>query len=97
MTYQNLIDKLAESRNIPKTEAKVVLEGIFDTLKVELGNGVGVSIPKFGTFKTRKKESRKVFSPHHKKHMIVPPKRVVDFTPSASLKNNLKHQEPGDE
>ncbi|CAN5202554.1 hypothetical protein BH23BAC3_BH23BAC3_16240 [soil metagenome] len=97
MTYQELIDKIAESRNIPKTEAREVLEGIFDTLTDELRNGVGVSIPKFGTFKTRKRDSRKVYSPHHKKYMIVPPKRVVDFTPSSSLKDNLKYQEPDDE
>lgn len=97
MTYQELIDKLAESRDISKREAKEMAEGIFDTLKFELGKGVGVSIPQLGTFTVATKESRKVYSPHHKKYMIVPPKRVVDFTPSAGLKDKLKFLELNNE
>lgn len=97
MTYHELIAQVAESRDIPKTEAKNVMDGIFNTLKEELGKGVGVSIPELGTFKTKKRDSRRVYSPHHKKYMIIPPKQVVDFTPSVNLKDNLKFKEPEDE
>jgi len=97
MTYQELIDKLAQSRNISKREAKEMVEGIFNTLKQELGTGVGVSIPNLGTFATKTKESRKVYSPHHKKYMIVPPRRVVDFSPSVGLKDKLKFLELNNE
>lgn len=97
MTYQELIDKIANSRDIPKTEAKEMVEGIFGTLKDELGRGIGVSVPGLGTFKAKTRESRKSYSPHHEKQMIIPPKRVVDFSPSANLKEKLKFTEPGDE
>lgn len=97
MNYQELIDKIAESRNIMDTDAKKNVEGIFDTHKDEPGNDIGVSIPEFGTYTTMEKDSSIVYSPHHKKYMIIPPQWVVDFTPSFSLKNNLKLQEPGDE
>lgn len=97
MTYQELIDNIPESRNIPNTDAKKNVQGIFDTLKDETGNDIGVSIPEIGTFTTIEKDLIKVYSYRHKKYMIIPPKRAVDFTSSFSLKNNLKLREPGDE
>lgn len=97
MTYRQLIDKLADVRDIPKSQARELLEGLFDTLHEELGNGKGVSIPDLGTFKTKTRESRKVFSPHHETFIMVPPKRVVDFSPSVNLKENLKFVEVGNE
>lgn len=97
MTYKQLIEKLADVRDIPKSQARGLLEGLFDTLHEELGNGKGVSIPDLGTFKTKTRESRKVYSPHHETFIMAPPKRVVDFSPSTNLKENLKFAETGDE
>lgn len=97
MTYKELIHNLAETRGIPKSQTKEILEAVFSVLQDELGDGRGVSIPDLGTFKTQTKESRKVYSPHHESYMMVPKKRVVDFSPSISLKENLKFVEPDDE
>lgn len=97
MTYGQLIERIADEREISKTRAKMMLEGLFDTLAKSLSEGKGVSIPEIGTFKTKTRESRIIYSPHHNKKMIAPPKRVVDFTPSSRLKENLKFVEPGDE
>lgn len=97
MTYKDLIDRVSEERDITKKEAKEFIEGIFDTLSDELAEERGVSIPGLGTFKTKTREERKVYSPHHETYILVPPKRVVDFTPSSTLKDNLKFVETGDE
>ena len=74
-----------------------VLTALRGVLGDELENDIGVSIPGLGTFKTKTREERKVYSPHHESYMMIPPKRVVDFTPSSSLKDNLKFVETGDE
>lgn len=74
-----------------------MVDGLFEALESELAEGTGVSIPGLGTFRTKTKEERKVYSPHHETYIMVPPKRVVDFTPSANLKENLKFAETGDE
>jgi len=97
MTYKDLIERVSESRDIPKTHARELIESIFGVLGDELEDGTGVSIPGLGTFKTKTREERKVYSPHHESYMMVPPKRVVDFTPSSNLKDNLKFVETGDE
>ncbi|WP_340104977.1 HU family DNA-binding protein [Rhodohalobacter sp. 8-1] len=97
MTYNELIDRVSESRDIPKSQAKEIIDSLFETLGQELERGSGVSIPGLGTFRTKTKEERKVYSPHHETYIMVPPKRVVDFTPSANLKENLKFVEAGNE
>ncbi|REL37622.1 HU family DNA-binding protein [Rhodohalobacter sp. SW132] len=97
MTYRELIDTVADSRDISKKEAKEIIEGIFGTLTDELGNGRGVSIPGLGTFSVNTRDARKSYSPHHEKYMMLPPKRVVNFSPSAGLKETVKFPEPDDE
>lgn len=97
MTYKELTDRVAESLDITKTQAKEYIDNIFDVLGDELADGNGVSIPGLGTFTTKTKEERKVYSPHHETYIMVPPKRVVDFTPSSNLKDNLKFVGTGDE
>jgi len=94
MTYLELIDSIADSRDISKKEAKEIVEGIFGTLSDELSSGRGVSIPGLGTFTVKTKDARKSYSPHHEKYMMLPPKRVVEFSPSSGLKENLKFPEP---
>lgn len=97
MTYKELINRVAESRDIPKAQAKEFIESVFDVIGDVLENGNGVSVPDLGTFKTKTKDERKVYSPHHETFILAPPKRVVDFAPSSSLKDNLKFVEAGDE
>jgi nucleoid DNA-binding protein len=97
MTYKDLIDRVSKERDITKKDAKEFIECIFDTLSDELADEKGVSIPGLGTFKTKTREERKAYSPHHETYILVPPKCVVDFTPSSTLKDNLKFVETGDE
>lgn len=97
MTYKELIDRVSENRDIPKSQAREMIDSLFETIGEVLEDGSGVSIPELGTFRTKTKEERKVYSPHHETFIMVPPKRVVDFSPSASLKENLKFVETGDE
>ncbi len=97
MKYNDLIDQLSEATDLPKNKTKSLVEKSMSVLQDQLNEGKGVTIPNLGTFSTKVKEIRKVYSPHHKKHMMVPPKRVVDFTPASGLKEKLKFVEPEDE
>ena len=97
MTYKQLIKLVADDRDIPNSQAKELIEGLFRTLEEEMEHGKGVSIPGLGTFLTKTREERRVYSPHHGTYIMVPPKRVVDFTPSANVKDNLKFVESDDE
>lgn len=97
MTYRELIDKLAEASGRSKTQTKELLDDAVSVLSGQLSRGKGVTIPDLGTFNTKVKEVQKVYSPHYKKYMLVPPKRVVEFNPSSVLKDELKFVGKDDE
>lgn len=65
-------------------EVTALLTDLFMTEK-------SVSLQKFGTFSTRKIEARKGYSPVLGKHVIFPPKRVLEFHPSEILKEKVKN------
>lgn len=97
MKYKDLIDQLSEKTGLTKAGTKDRLENVISVLSEQLSRGTGVSVPDLGTFKTEVKESKKVYNPHHKGYMMTPPKRVVEFTPSAHLKKEFKFTGGSDE
>jgi DNA-binding protein HU-beta len=94
MTYSELIDQLSEELELSRAEAKDLVDKTVTELTEQLGQGSSFTIPDLGTFKTRVKEVQKVYNPHYEKFMLIPPKRVVEFTPGRTLKDNLKYNNP---
>jgi DNA-binding protein HU-beta len=94
MTYNELIDQLSEELNLTRAETKDLVDKTVTEFTEQLGQGISFTIPDLGTFKTKVKEVQKVYNPHHEKFMLIPPKRVVEFTPGKNLKDNLKFINP---
>lgn len=90
MNYSDLIDQLSEQTGNSKTKTKELLKDTISVLSDQLSDGSGVSIPDLGTFQTKVNEEKKVYNPHYDAYMIVPPKRVVDFSPASGLKEEVK-------
>jgi len=90
MKKKQLIDKLSEETGMSKTRTEEMLSNTKNALTDTLSDGKGVSIPDLGTFSTKTNEVRKIYNPHHEAYMMVPPKRVVEFSPSSGLKEKLK-------
>ncbi len=97
MKYRELIDQLAKTSGKSKVQTKELLEVTTSVLSDHLSREKGVSIPDLGTFSTKVKDVQKAYSPHHKKYILVPPKRVVEFKPSSVLKDKLKYTGRDDE
>jgi len=97
MTYSELIDRLSEELNLSKDETRSLLEHTVSELANQLGQGYSFTIPGLGTFRTKVKDVQKVYSPDHEKYMLIPPKRVVEFSPVSSMKEHLKNSRPDDE
>jgi DNA-binding protein HU-beta len=97
MNYSDLIDQLAEATGNSKVKTKELLGDAISVLSDQLSKGTGVSIPDLGTFSTKVKDVQKVYNPHHDAYLMVPPKRVVEFTPASGLKNELKFTGRDDE
>lgn len=97
MNYSELIVQLAEQTGHSKAKAKEILNDTITVMADQLSEGTGVSIPDLGTFHTKVTEEKKVYNPHYESYMIVPPKRVVDFTPATGLKEEVKFLRPENE
>ncbi|TVQ03486.1 MAG: HU family DNA-binding protein [Balneolaceae bacterium] len=90
MNQSELIDRLSEQTGNTKTKTKELLGNAIDVLTKQLMNGNGVSVPNLGTFSTKVNPEKKVYNPHYEAYMLVPEKRVVEFTPAAGLKDDVK-------
>ena len=71
---------------------KVFFHGIslLSGMTQELQEGNVVTIQGFGTFEVKKKAERITVNPTTKQRMLVPPKLVLTYRPSAQLKDKFK-------
>ncbi|OQX95188.1 hypothetical protein B6I21_06710 [candidate division KSB1 bacterium 4572_119] len=90
MTNSELIKTLSSRLGQSQVEIKRLLKSSVKIMKEIIDEDVGVSIPGLGTFKTFIKSKRRSYNPYHKKFMVLPPKRVIKFRSSSSIKNELK-------
>lgn len=90
MKKKELIDKLSEETGLTKSSADEMLNITTEVITETLSDGKGMTIPDLGTFSTKTNEVRKIYNPHHEAYMMVPPKRVVEFSPATGLKEKLK-------
>ena len=97
MNYSDFINRLAEATGKSNSQAKELAEDVFSVLSDQLSRGNGVSIPDLGTFSVKVNDVKKVYNPHYERYMLIPPKRVVEFTPASGLKDELKFTGRGNE
>jgi len=84
---------LAEKLGITQTEAGSQIKSVIGIMKGAFDKGKNISILKFGTFAVKKIEPRKGFSPVLGKYVIFPPKQILEFHASESLREKVKNIE----
>lgn len=86
MNHKDFISQLTEQTNLSAKEANRLSQMLTDTIANALDDGDAVAIQGFGLFEAKKKMERIVVNPSSRQRMLVPPKLVVAFKPSATLK-----------
>lgn len=97
MNTNDVVTVLSENWDMTKKDTRQLLDTIIQTFNDNIAGGSAFTISKLGTFDTHTRNERKSYNPHYKQYMKLPPKRVVDFSPSKSLKEDLKQVELNDE
>ena len=87
MTKSHLINELAGQLNIDKTEAKVIINTIFDSITEALSAGDKVELRGFGSFRVKRRKARNGQNPKTGEKVKVPPKTVPFFKPGKELKS----------
>ncbi len=89
MNKAELIEKVAEKRNVTKKEANVCIDTVFEVIAKALANGDEVKISGFGNFKVKKIAARTAKNPMTKEIVKVPASKKVAFKQATALKEML--------
>lgn len=90
MNNKDFLNQLANKANISSAETKKMVEDFINMFADYADDGSIYSIQGFGNFEVKKKMERIVVNPSTKQRMMVPPKLVLNFKPSASVKDKFK-------
>ena len=95
MTKAELVEEVSEKTGLPKKQAEIVVNTVFESIVETLKTGEKIELRGFGSFRLRKREPRKGRNPKTGDKVDVPPKRVPYFKPGKELKDLInKDDEP---
>jgi len=86
MTKSELIEKLAERKNLAKSKAEEVVNTIFNSMKEALFKEEGIEIRGFGSFTIRHYDKYDGRNPRTTELVKVPPKRLPFFKVGKELR-----------
>jgi len=87
---QDLIAKVAETAELSKKQATLVVNTVFDAISESLANGEKVQIIGFGGFDVRERAERKGRNPQTGEEITIPASKVPGFRAGKALKDAVK-------
>lgn len=87
ITKADLVEDVIKTAQLPRKEAEIIVETIFDSVIQALQGGDKIEIRGFGSFRTRQRRGRMGRNPKTGEKVEVPPKRIPFFKPSKELKD----------
>ena len=89
MDNRAFIDTIAKKCAIPADEVQKYVDSFVSLIVEAAENNDSVALPGFGTFEPRKRAERISLHPVSGKKLLIPPKIILGFKPSAILKGKL--------
>jgi DNA-binding protein HU-beta len=90
LNNKEYISQLSERSGYSIQKTTELVTSLFTDITQHLQNEKTITIQHFGSFEVKKKVERISINPITKKRMLVPPKLVLTYKPSASLKEKFK-------
>jgi integration host factor subunit beta len=87
MTKSDLVERLAELKNLPKGRAEAVVNVVFDALEQALARDERIEVRGLGSFETRRYGAYKGRNPRTGDSVAVRPKRLPFFKVGKELKD----------
>ena len=94
MNYSELLAALAQRLQLPKAEVEKRLDETTAIITAELVKDNLVSIVNFGALEVKKRQERFSIHPNTGRKLLVPPKLIVKYRPSATFNKKLKELKP---
>ena len=90
MKKTELIEKIAERADVPKSEAQKHFDAFEEVVTDVLKSGDEVQITGFGKFYVREQKAREGRNPQTGEKMRIPAQKVPTFSAGNSLKESVK-------
>lgn len=91
MDNKTLIDILAKKLNLTPEDVGELISSLCESLGECGANLDQVNVPGFGTFEPRKRNERVSVHPASGKRLLIPPKIVLNFKSTSSLKQRVNN------
>ena len=90
MNNKEFTSELAERLGYTIKDTSELMNSLLSSMTQELEEGNVIAIQGFGSFEVKKKAKRISINPASKQRMLVPPKLVLSYRPSNTLKDKFK-------
>ena len=90
MNNKEFTSELAERLGYTIKDTSELIGSLLSDMIQELEEGNVVAVRGFGSFEVKKKAERIPINPASKQRMLVPPKLVLSYRPSNTLKDKFK-------
>ena len=89
MNNKEFTSELAERLGYTIKDTSELMNSLLSSMTQELEEGNVIAIQGFGSFEVKKKAERISINPASKQRMLVPPKLVLSYRPSNTLKDKI--------
>lgn len=90
MNNKEFISELSRRLGYTNKETSQLVSSVLNIMTQELQDGNTISLQGFGTFDVKKKLERISVNPVTQQRMLIPPKLVLAYKPSVTLKEKFK-------
>ena len=90
MNNKEVTSELAERLGYTIKDTSELIGSLLSSMTQELEEGNVIAVQGFGSFEVKKKAERISINPASKQRMLVPPKLVLSYRPSNTLKDKFK-------
>ena len=90
MNNKEFISELSRRSGYSTKDTTRMVSSLLSIMTQELQEGKSISLQGFGTFEVKKKLERISINPATQQRMLIPPKLVLTYKPSITLKEKFK-------
>ena len=89
MTKKDMAKAIADEMGLPQTQAREIVQRVFDGIVETLLNEGRIELRNFGVFEVRERKPRTARNPRTGETVQVPAKRVVTFRPGRQMEERV--------
>ncbi|EZP70602.1 HU family DNA-binding protein [Sphingobium sp. IP1] len=89
MNTTELVEAVAATQGVTKTDTKKILDGLVEAIATAAAKGEEISINGFGKFKVKASPARDGRNPRTGEPMSIAASRKLGFTPAKAIKDKL--------